>query len=830
MPDHLDRPSADSLRALRLLGLSARGVGVCLALAATVTVGAAQVPQPNIILVIADDLGYGDVGCYGAPTIRTPRIDAMAQEGARLTGFYVAPTCSPTRAGLMTGAYAPRVGVRSPLGSWSREGLAPSEVTLAEVLSSAGYRTGLFGKWHLGDSPDQLPTAQGFDESFGSPWGLPGRPHALVDGGDVVELDSDPVTWTPRFVERTLAFIEHAAAAEETFFVVLSHTSPHQPATASPNFVGISADGREYGDSVEEIDASVGAVLDRVDALGLRDDTLVLFFSDNGPAGGQDPYQSGSAGPLRGWKGMTYEGGVRVPCVVRWPAVTPPGIVSGELVHVVDLFETLARAAGAPLGPQLPTRDGVDVTTILAGGAGDPDRVVHHFRGDTLESVRRGRWKLKGDELYDLELDPLESVDLAPQQGAIAASLAGLKATKAAEVTAGARPLAPTGRRSLAWRGDTGLTSPPLSSGAHWEAAEGDSPPWQVLDLEPGVDLELIDTKAPPSSMLPGEALRLPDQAPRLQLRRPGGALGVDGPGAPFTLELWFRSMTDAPALASVLLDVGDAFAGLSVTVGDAGISGDDQTLGQLDDLRIRVGGSGAGAAASLSMDLPSGPGGWAHEFAHLVVTYNDEGLLRAYLNGFLAGSTTAAGLDAGLDGHWALFGRHGSLGGQAGPGLAPFDAVSFAGDVAGLRALDRGIARKEAELLLCRHVAYAYCAPLPRPGGERIRFDVAGDFRSTSRRLVARITGVGAGAFRVLLASQRQTRAPALGGDLCVEMSFVPAARPLLFPAGSPGTSLPLPDLTFSAELIGAWNFQVWTRENGRPAFSNALRILFGP
>ncbi|MDB2576323.1 sulfatase-like hydrolase/transferase [Planctomycetota bacterium] len=801
-----------------------------LALAAMVTIGAAQVPQPNIVLVIADDLGYGDVGCYGAPNIRTPRIDAMAQEGARLTAFYVAPTCSPTRAGLMTGAYAPRVGVRSPLGSWAREGLAPSEVTLAEVLSAAGYRTGLFGKWHLGDSPDQLPTAQGFDESFGSPWGLPGRPHALVDGGEVVDLDSDPVTWTPRFVDRTLGFIEHAAAAKDPFFVVLSHTSPHQPATASPNFVGISSDGREYGDSVEEIDASVGAVLDRVDALGLRDDTLVLFFSDNGPAGGQDPYQSGSAGPLRGWKGMTYEGGVRVPCVVRWPAVTPPGIVSAELVHVVDLFETLARAAGAPLGSQLPTRDGVDVTAILAGGAGDPHRVVYHFRVDSLDSVRRGRWKLKGDELYDLELDPSESVDLAAQHGAIAASLARLKAAKVAEVTAGARPLAPTVRRSLVWRGDTGLTSPSLGPGARWEAAEGHTHPWQVLDFDPGVDLELLDTQAPPGSMLPGAAVRLPAHAPRLQLRRPGGALGVDGPGAPFTLGLWFRSMTDAPAQASVLLDVGDAFAGLSVTMGDAGISGDDGYSGQLDDLRLRVGGSGTGAAVSLSMDLPSGPGGWAREFAHLVVTYNEEGVLRAYLNGFLAGSTTAAGLDAGLDGQWALFGRHGSIGGQAGPGMAPFDAVSFAGDIAGIRSLDREISRKEAELLLCRHVAYAYCAPLPRPGRERIRFDVAGDFRSTSRRLEARVTGVGASAFGVLLASQRQTRIPALGGDLCVDMNFVPAARPLLFPTGSAGLSLPMRDLTFSAELIGAWNFQVWTRESGRPAFSNALRVLFGP
>ncbi|MEM6671639.1 MAG: sulfatase-like hydrolase/transferase [Planctomycetota bacterium] len=805
-------------------------IGVAAVLLATAASAPAQTQPPNIVVVIADDLGIGDLGCYGGQSIATPRIDAMAQAGARFTSFYVAPSCSPTRAALLTGCLPPRVDVVSPQGSWSERGLAPSEVTIAEVLDGVGYRTGLFGKWHLGDSVDQLPVGQGFDESFGSPWGLPGRPHVLFDGGRIVETDGDPVGWTPRFVARTVDFIERAAHAGDPFFVVLAHTSPHQPATPSPGFVGTSADGREYGDSVEEIDASVGAVLDVLAASGVTSNTLVLFMSDNGPAIGQDPYQAGSSGGLRGAKGTTFEGGVRSPLVAHWPAAITPGATSDEILHVIDLFESFAALAAAPLSPSLPARDGVEASAVLVGGQGDPARALYLTRDRFVEAVRIGRYKLREGALYDLESDPAESTDIAAQLPGLVAQLEALRAAKAADLAAGRRSRALSTRRSPRWRADQGFTSQAPGNGDLWRASGSNAVPWRVIDFDSTADLEIVPTGASVVDLLPGAALRVPSYAPRLALVRDGGDLGVTERGRPFALELWFRSASDAPQENSVLFDAGDEDAGVSVTVGDAGLIGDDGGPGQRDDLVMRIGGATSAESLSMAVDLPSGAGGWADRFTHLVFTIDAAGRARLTIDGIRVARAIARSVDAGLDGVWALAGRHRGLGGDGGPGLRPFDGSSFVGEIALIRMFDRTLAAKEAELLLARHVAYAYCAPLPNAAGRRASFDLVGDFRSASRRLFVRMSGAGQGAIGRIFASPSQSRTALAAGFLCLDSSGLVALPP--FQVGAPWNP-PVelgPAFTFDPGSTPTWNFQLWIREGGQTSFSNALRILFAP
>jgi len=363
---------------------------------------------PNVVVILADDLGYADVGPFGATTIATPHLDRLAAEGMRLADFYAAASCTPARAALMTGSYGERVSVPFAYFPGQRAGLHPDEVTVAEVLRSRGYATGMFGKWHLGDQPAFLPTRQGFDEYLGIPYSndmsplhplgpdlFPALP--LFDGEEVVELDPDQSQLTRRLTARAIDFIGRHAG--EPFFVYLAHPMPHVPIFASAAFRGRSAAGL-YGDVVEELDWSVGEVLAALDAHGIARRTLVLFASDNGPWLVMGEH-AGSALPLREGKGTTFEGGVRVPAIARWLGRIPAGTTSAEAMGLIDVLPTVAGLAGAPLPERV--LDGRDVWPLLAGtpGAPSPHEVLYFYRDRGLEAVRRGRWKLHLPHAYD---------------------------------------------------------------------------------------------------------------------------------------------------------------------------------------------------------------------------------------------------------------------------------------------------------------------------------------------------------------------------------------------------------------------------------------------
>ena len=399
--------------------------------------------KPNFIVIFTDDQGYGDLSCYGGEHVSTPRIDQMAKEGARLTSFYVAaPVCTPSRAALVTGCYPKRIdmatGSNFPvLLAGDKKGLNPAEVTIAEVLKSAGYKTGIFGKWHLGDQPEFLPTRQGFDEFFGIPYShdihsfhprqdrfnFPLLP--LLDGETVVEMEPDADYLTRRFTRRAVQFIEKHK--DEPFFVYLPHPIPHVPLHVSPPFMegvdpAIAAklddeDGnidyrtrnKLFRQAIAEIDWSVGQVLDALQANGVDQNTLVIFTADNGPA-------VGNAGALRGKKGSTFEGGMREPTVIRWPGTIPAGKDNAELMTTMDLLPTFAKLAGAKL-PTDRTIDGKDISAVLRGEEKSPhDRFFYHG-GNTLRAVRSGQWKLhwnskKPTQLYNLETDIAEKNNL----------------------------------------------------------------------------------------------------------------------------------------------------------------------------------------------------------------------------------------------------------------------------------------------------------------------------------------------------------------------------------------------------------------------------------
>lgn len=434
------------------------GAWPCLALAATA--GAAgndrapssRADRPNIVVLLADDLGYGDLSSYGHPTIRTPHLDRMAEEGVRLTSFYAAaPSCTPSRAALLTGRYPVRSGLPHVLGPDARTGLPASEVTLAEALKARGYRTAAVGKWHLGHRPEFLPTAHGFDTYFGvpysndmtRPWVPSDEPVPLLRGAVVVERPVEQATLTRRYTEEAVRFMRGAGG--EPFFVYLAYTMPHLPIHASERFRGRSRAGL-YGDVIEEIDWSVGQILEALPALGVDRDTIVVFTSDNGPwldlparmlQGGVRPWHAGSPGPLRGAKATTYEGGLRVPGIARWPARIPAGQVSAELATVMDLYTTLVRAAGGEPPRDRPV-DGQDILPLLAGRAPSPTKVFYYFRGEELEAVREGSWKLRlsnharegvppgrppEPELFDLEVDPGERFNRAAELPDIVARL-----------------------------------------------------------------------------------------------------------------------------------------------------------------------------------------------------------------------------------------------------------------------------------------------------------------------------------------------------------------------------------------------------------------------
>jgi len=359
-------------------------------------------PKPNVVLIFCDDLGYGDLGCYGSTKNRTPAIDSLARDGMTFTDFYSSsPVCTPSRASLLTGCYARRVGMHEDkTGHWvliprSVRGMEPAETTLAEQMKSVGYATACVGKWHLGDQPEHLPTAHGFDHYFGIPYsndmaqrGRGDPPLPMVRDTTVVEAPVDQASITGQYTEQSIAFIERSKKAGTPFFLYLPHTFPHLPLFASPDFHGKSANGR-YGDSVEEIDHSTKEILAALDRLELKDNTLVIFTSDNGSNG----RNGGSNAPLAGAKGGTMEGGMRVPFVARWPGVIPAGSRCTEIATMMDMLPTLSGFAGAAM----PERkiDGHDIAPLLRGepGARSPTEVLYYYRRRQLQAVRIGAWK-----------------------------------------------------------------------------------------------------------------------------------------------------------------------------------------------------------------------------------------------------------------------------------------------------------------------------------------------------------------------------------------------------------------------------------------------------
>jgi len=352
---------------------------------------------PNIILILADDLGYADVGCFGARGVRTPHLDRLAREGTRFTDFYVSQAvCTASRAALLTGCYPNRVGLQGALNHTSTTGIHEDEVLLSELFKSRGYATAVYGKWHLGSHPKFWPLRHGFDEFLGLPYSndngplhpvvrdIPPLP--LIEGEAVVERDPDQAQFTKRFTDRAVDFIGRNKG--RPFFLYLPHVMPHVPIFASAAFRGKS-EGGLYGDVIEELDWGVGQVLRAVARHGLEGDTLVIFLSDNGPFLSYGSH-AGSARPLREGKLTTWDGGVRVPCLMRWPGRIPAGRSCDEPLMTIDFYPTLAGLIGSACGAV----DGKDVWPVLAGEAKSPQEAYFFYSGEELQAVRSGVWKL----------------------------------------------------------------------------------------------------------------------------------------------------------------------------------------------------------------------------------------------------------------------------------------------------------------------------------------------------------------------------------------------------------------------------------------------------
>lgn len=385
-----------------LLGSVALGA---LAACATPQLGLASTRKPNIVLILADDLGYGDLGAYGARAIRTPNLDRMAAEGAKLTTFYAsASVCTPSRAGLLTGRYPIRTGLaKDVIRQTDTHGLPLSEITIAEALKP-DYATALVGKWHLGHvAPFWPPTSQGFDVFFGLPYSHDMKPLSLYTKEPGVELTSeDPAMdkLTDRFFQRGFSFIEENR--DRPFFLMLTLTAPHIPLDPHPDHAGHSV-AAEYGDVVEEIDANVGRLFAKLKALNLDDDTLVILTSDNGP------WFEGSTAGLRDRKGGAgWEGGYRVPFLARQPGRIPAGLVSDAMAMNIDLLPTLAKWTGAPIpAAQL---DGADITSLLTiRAAPSPHDELVFFINDDVAAVRTQRYKLVVRSFYRSLLAPLDT-------------------------------------------------------------------------------------------------------------------------------------------------------------------------------------------------------------------------------------------------------------------------------------------------------------------------------------------------------------------------------------------------------------------------------------
>lgn len=413
--------------------------------------------RPNIVIIFADDLGYGDLGVYGNPTIRTPNLDRLAAEGMKFTQFYSASgLCTPARAALLTGRYPIRSGMTSDVERviWpdSRDGLPPEEITVAEILKAQGYATGMVGKWHLGHRPGHQPLDSGFDSYFGIPYsndmnGPPvGDPRVtnprieyfdvpLMRDREIIERPAEQATITERYTQESLRFIR--AHRDQPFFLYLAHTQPHVPLFPSESFAGVSQRGI-YGDVVEEIDDSVGRMIQALRDEGIAENTLVFFTSDNGPWQLYGEH-GGSAGPLTGAKGSTWEGGMREPAIAWWPGTIAAGQVTTAVTSTMDLLPTAAAIAGAEL-PSDRIIDGQSLMPLLQGAAPPAERAFFYYRNASIYAVRKGaykahfvtEWAYRSDNehtehdpplLVNLDHDPAEQFDITAEQPNVIADL-----------------------------------------------------------------------------------------------------------------------------------------------------------------------------------------------------------------------------------------------------------------------------------------------------------------------------------------------------------------------------------------------------------------------
>ena len=341
--------------------------------------------QPNVIVILTDDLGYGDLGSYGSETIKTPNLDRMADEGVRLTNAYSSSSnCTPSRAGLLTGRYPVRTGMaHQVLFIEDTHGLPLEEVTIAEMLKPMGYQTAIIGKWHLGHTPAYWPTNHGFDYYYGLPYSNNQFPLALYRNQQKIEEPVVQGTLTERYTQETIQFIERHQ--DKPFFIFLSHTAPHVPLFVSERFEGRSR-AALYGDVVETLDWSTGEILAALDRLGLSKNTLVIFTSDNGP------YQGGSTGGLRGTKGTPWEGGYRVPFIARWPGRIPSGATIDSISMNIDILPTIRTLTGAELPDDL-VIDGKNLMPVLTGKQQLVHEKLYIFADEQIAAVRTQHWK-----------------------------------------------------------------------------------------------------------------------------------------------------------------------------------------------------------------------------------------------------------------------------------------------------------------------------------------------------------------------------------------------------------------------------------------------------
>jgi len=424
---------------------------LCIFLVGTCPLFSQTIEKPNFVIIFIDDMGYGDIGPFGSKINKTPHLDKMAAEGMKLTSFYVAsPVCTPSRAALMTGCYPQRVGLNRGSGHivlfpGDHHGLHPEEITLAELLKTKGYVTGCFGKWHLGDQPQFLPTSQGFDTYYGIPYSNDMWPDLRsYDCPDLPVMEGTKVKYLVKDMDDQAKlckdFTEHAVKfitenKDKPFFCYVPHAFVHNPRRATPPFMANAENATEA--QVEEVDWSVGQILQALRNCKIEEKTLVIFTSDNGPAEGL------SAGPLRGRKGSRYEGGHREPTVVWWPGTIPAGAVCDELTTAMDLYPTFAKLAGAKV-PADRVIDGNDIWSLLVGqkGAKTPHDRFFYQQDGNLAAVRSGDWKLLSTgQLYNLEQEINEQTDLATKHPEVAARLKKMLNDFAAHMEKTKRPV-----------------------------------------------------------------------------------------------------------------------------------------------------------------------------------------------------------------------------------------------------------------------------------------------------------------------------------------------------------------------------------------------------